>query len=175
MISARLAKNFTSTMGNFFTTKEPMENGGSITLRSRGDFVSLGNQETSCAICYGLFFIVSDALSSFQPPNAWHEVFTPTKSVTIGGHYFTYDTLHLTDAARFFDIHRPGATNQHHTSAQLTLSAMAVNMIRRGPNSTSFPVNHLSLWSYFIRSLPSQTPGVVVSDATLRRLVPFEG
>lgn len=73
----------------------------------------------------------------FQPPNAWHEVYTPSKSVTVGGHYYTYDTLHLSDAARHFDIVRPGTTNQHHTSSQLTMSSMLVHVISLGPRRTS--------------------------------------
>ena len=71
----------------------------------------------------------------FQPPNAWHEVYTPSKSVTVGGHFFSYDTVHFSDAGRRFDILRPGMTNQHHSSSQLTLSAMVLYMATRGPQS----------------------------------------
>jgi len=62
----------------------------------------------------------------YQPPNDWHEVYTPSKSVTVRGHLFLYDTIHFTDVGRRFDILRPGTTNQHHSSSQLTLSAMLV-------------------------------------------------
>ena len=130
--------------------------------------------DVMCAILLQSF-AVSDTLASFQPPNAWHEVFTPTKSVTVGGHYFTYNTLHLTDAARFFDIHRPGATNQHHTSSQLVLSAMVVNLIRKGPSSEVPFCELLSyFFSYFLRSLQSKTAHISLSNDTAGRSVPFE-
>lgn len=70
---------------------------------------------------------------SFQPPNAWHEVFTPSMSVTVGGHFFTYDTMHFSDIARRFDVVSPGTTNQHHTSSQLIMCAMVAQMAHLGP------------------------------------------
>ncbi|KJA16325.1 hypothetical protein HYPSUDRAFT_207118 [Hypholoma sublateritium FD-334 SS-4] len=69
---------------------------------------------------------------TFQPPNAWHEVFTPSMSVTIGGHFFTFDTIHLSDVARHFDHKKPGTTNQHHTSSQLIMCAMVTQMVHLG-------------------------------------------
>lgn len=77
--------------------------------------------------------LADPCLSRIQPPNTWHEVYTPQTSVTIGGHFYTYDTLHLTDAARCYDIKVPGTTNQHHSSSQLILCAMMVDITRRGP------------------------------------------
>jgi hypothetical protein len=58
--------------------------------------------------------------------------------VTSGGHYFLYLTLHFTDVGRYFDIQHPGTTNQHHSSSQLTLSAMLVYMVQRGPQGRQF-------------------------------------
>lgn len=63
----------------------------------------------------------------FQPPNTWHEVYTPTKSVTVGGHMYSYDALHLTDVALLFDVMHPMmVTNQSHPSYHLTLVCMMV-------------------------------------------------
>lgn len=71
-------------------------------------------------------------MDRFQPPNGWHEVYTPTKSVTLGGHFLTYDSLHLSDVARRFDVLYPNAlTNQHHESMQTTLSGMVYYIITR--------------------------------------------
>jgi hypothetical protein len=33
----------------------------------------------------------------------WHSVYTPTESVTSGGHMLVYETLHLTWLARAYD------------------------------------------------------------------------
>jgi hypothetical protein len=32
---------------------------------------------------------------SFQTPGTLHEVYMPTPSITRGGHFYTYDSLHL--------------------------------------------------------------------------------
>lgn len=89
-------------------------------------------------ILFFSLFVCEIFAHRFQPPNAWHEVYTPSKSVTVGGHYYTYDTLHLSDAVRHFDIIKPGMTNQHHTSSQLTMSSMLVYMISLGPRRKSY-------------------------------------
>ncbi|KAF8954509.1 hypothetical protein BDZ97DRAFT_1766087 [Flammula alnicola] len=60
-----------------------------------------------------------------QPPGTFHEVYTPTPSVTLGGHFYTYNTMHLTEVARAFDVRNNGKhTNQDHTSAQATIAMM---------------------------------------------------
>jgi hypothetical protein len=38
-----------------------------------------------------------------MPPGTWHAVYTATPSNTEGGHFFMYDTLHLTEFSRAFD------------------------------------------------------------------------
>ncbi|KJA16319.1 hypothetical protein HYPSUDRAFT_58270 [Hypholoma sublateritium FD-334 SS-4] len=68
----------------------------------------------------------------FQPPNAWHEVFTPCKSITVGGHFYSYDTMHFSDVARYFDVKSSGSVNQHDASAQLIMSAMVTRMPHLG-------------------------------------------
>ena len=38
-----------------------------------------------------------------MPPGMWHSVYTPVGTMTSGGHFLTYDTLHLTHNARVYD------------------------------------------------------------------------
>jgi hypothetical protein len=63
--------------------------------------------------------------NSLQPPGSWHEVYTPTPSITQGGHFYTYDSLHLTEFSRSLDLQTKGAfSNQVHPSAGLTIMMM---------------------------------------------------
>jgi hypothetical protein len=118
-----------------FYRRRIRESGLSRILRTLGATAYLESLAMSC----GFYFILSSTCllipRRIQPANDWHEVYTPAKSVTVGGHFFLYDTLHSTEVGRRFDIIRPGTTNQHHSSAQLTLSAMMVYMVTRGPQS----------------------------------------
>lgn len=64
-------------------------------------------------------------LCSIQPPGALHEVYTPKPSVTLGGHFYTADTMHLTEVARALDKKTQAKlTNQGHASSQATISIM---------------------------------------------------
>jgi hypothetical protein len=72
-----------------------------------------------------------------QPPGVFHEVYTPVKSIASGGHFLTYNTMHLTDIARVYDSsiyeHRPRhtfATNNVHDAVprQLTRMMLALPM-----------------------------------------------
>ncbi|KAF9461597.1 hypothetical protein BDZ94DRAFT_1237583 [Collybia nuda] len=38
-----------------------------------------------------------------MPPGTWHLVYTPVRTVACGGHFYNYDTLHLTEASRHYD------------------------------------------------------------------------
>jgi hypothetical protein len=38
-----------------------------------------------------------------MPPGMWHMVYTPVGGMTSGGHFLSYDTMHLTYLARAFD------------------------------------------------------------------------
>ena len=42
-------------------------------------------------------------MSSIMPPGMWHSVYTPVGTMTLGGHFLTYDTLHLMHNARMYD------------------------------------------------------------------------
>ena len=60
---------------------------------------------------------------SFQAPGTLHEVYTPTPSITRGGHFNTYDSLHLTEFSRSLDtLTNDSFSNQSHPSAALTIS-----------------------------------------------------
>ncbi|KAF8954159.1 hypothetical protein BDZ97DRAFT_1766523 [Flammula alnicola] len=60
-----------------------------------------------------------------QPPGMPHEVYTPTPTVAIGGHLYTYGSMHLTEISRALDVDTAGRhSNQVHESAPLTLSMM---------------------------------------------------
>jgi hypothetical protein len=46
-----------------------------------------------------------------MPPGTWHTVYTPVGCMTSGGHFLTYDTMHLTYIARAYDMSNyPGAS-----------------------------------------------------------------
>ncbi|KAH7904486.1 hypothetical protein BJ138DRAFT_1119367 [Hygrophoropsis aurantiaca] len=66
---------------------------------------------------------------AIQPSGAFHSVYTPDASFTIGGHFFTYNTLHLTEMARRID-HTSGylTTNQFHEHTQETLCRMVLGI-----------------------------------------------
>jgi len=50
-----------------------------------------------------------------MPPGTWHAVYTPVPSLAGGGHFFSYDTLHLTEFSRAFDHnHSEMSTNANH-------------------------------------------------------------
>lgn len=60
-----------------------------------------------------------------MPPGTFHEVYTPVPSVTIGGHLYSYNTMHLTELCRSLQKDSQGRfTNQDHSSATVTTSLM---------------------------------------------------
>ncbi|CAA7265614.1 unnamed protein product [Cyclocybe aegerita] len=62
-----------------------------------------------------------------QPPGIFHEVYTPVPSVTLGGHFYSYDAAHLTELTRSFGFQTNGSlTNQSHDSALFTLEMMVL-------------------------------------------------
>lgn len=69
--------------------------------------------------------------SRIMPPGTWHEVYTPCHAHASGGHFISYDTMHLMEISRHFD-HNNGlaATNSSHASVHTTLCYMMVGMIR---------------------------------------------
>jgi hypothetical protein len=76
-------------------------------------------------------------------------VYTPVKGTTMGGHFYTYDTMHLTELAYSFDnSHAPDgtkrvdyATNADHPSSARFLARMTLALPflvkKRGDHPTS--------------------------------------
>ncbi|KAH0836370.1 hypothetical protein J3R83DRAFT_7943 [Lanmaoa asiatica] len=70
-----------------------------------------------------------------QPPSQIHSVYTPVMSFTIGGHFYSYDSIHLTEVAHYFDFMCDGSfTNQIHHHALETLAQMLIGLPRSDPN-----------------------------------------
>ena len=42
-------------------------------------------------------------MSSIMPPGMWHSVYMPIGTMTSGGHFLTYDTLHLMHNTHSYD------------------------------------------------------------------------
>ncbi|TCD61568.1 hypothetical protein EIP91_008242 [Steccherinum ochraceum] len=72
----------------------------------------------------------------FQCPGQMHEVYTPVPTFTRGGHFYTYDTFHMTAATQRYS-YSIGLlnTNHEHESAQLT-TWMMINAIKYNDRST---------------------------------------
>ena len=63
-----------------------------------------------------------------------HAVFTPTKSITLGGHFFLRDAMHLTEFSRRLAhvTERKGTNNVHH-SIRWLLCRMLLHIAMSGP------------------------------------------
>ncbi|KAF8332917.1 hypothetical protein F5887DRAFT_1286509 [Amanita rubescens] len=51
---------------------------------------------------YAIYADAGDII--IQPPGQWHQVYTPIRSVTTGGHFISYDTLHLMEQSMRIDF-----------------------------------------------------------------------
>jgi len=79
-----------------------------------------------------------------MPPSMWHAVYTATPSFTSGGHFLTYETLHLTEFSRDFDSHHSEcSTNANHQINRiLCRMTLALPIIAaRRCQSTRFPAH----------------------------------
>jgi len=66
-----------------------------------------------------------------MPPGTWHEVYTPVKTIASGGHFLTYETMHLTQWARFMDHgFAASATNADHPAIDRTVYCMVLALRR---------------------------------------------
>lgn len=76
-----------------------------------------------------------------MPPGIWHSVYTPTPSYCSGGHFYTYETLHLTEQSRHFDhTHGDFSTNaNHHVERLLARMVLALPHVAQ---SRSKHINH---------------------------------
>lgn len=87
---------------------------------------SLAYQDVSDV--FNIFLLPGDVL--IQPPNAMHQVYTPVNAIGSGVHFLTYETLHLTEIARWFDHwYHYISTNADHSSVHRTLCRMAMALI----------------------------------------------
>lgn len=67
-----------------------------------------------------------------MPPHVAHAVYTPVHTFATGGHFLTYDTLHLTEQARTIDIESGEvATNTTHDSIDWVLCRMCIALRHR--------------------------------------------
>lgn len=74
---------------------------------------------------------VTQLLFRIMPPGTWHMVYTPIRTLALGGHFYTYETLHLTEMSRAFDrLHCREVTNTTHVSSYPTLCTMMVYTLR---------------------------------------------
>lgn len=70
---------------------------------------------------------------SIQPPGQVHEVYTPVPTISTGAHFYSYDTMHMTELVRMYDkATKSRGTNHQHESALLTLQGM-VNAVKDHP------------------------------------------
>ncbi|TCD59763.1 hypothetical protein EIP91_011524 [Steccherinum ochraceum] len=73
-----------------------------------------------------------------QPPGQFHEVYTPIPTVSTGGHFYSFDTMHLSETAMYFNHNRRGVdTNFNHPSTSLTACLMMNSIKDRGPREYS--------------------------------------
>ena len=62
---------------------------------------------------------------SFQHPGCLHEVYTPIPSVNRGGHFYNYNSLHLTEVSRAIDFLTDESLSiQSYPSASMTMKMM---------------------------------------------------
>ncbi|KAG2063199.1 hypothetical protein BDR04DRAFT_1164120 [Suillus decipiens] len=66
-----------------------------------------------------------------QPAGQFHAVYTPVASFATGGHFYNYESMHLTELSRYID-HKQGKhlTNQVHEHSLETFQRMVVNLPR---------------------------------------------
>jgi hypothetical protein len=70
--------------------------------------------------------------TSIQPPGLWHLVYTPVNGMVSGGHFLSYETLHLTEMACSYDesknpkgeLRKTWATNSAHDVSRKVLRMM---------------------------------------------------
>ncbi|KAL0945721.1 hypothetical protein HGRIS_014868 [Hohenbuehelia grisea] len=87
----------------------------------QGDHLGSVEIKSDCFVNFDLeMFVMEPGDFLFQPPGTLHTVLTPQPGVSIGGQYYNYDTMHLTEMARYID-HLQGqiTTNEEHNYVNL--------------------------------------------------------
>jgi hypothetical protein len=73
-----------------------------------------------------------------MPPGTWHAVYTPEPSHVLGGHFYSFETMHLTELSLRFDYkYAEAATNaEHHNHRTFALMVLSLkewkNEIEKG-------------------------------------------
>jgi hypothetical protein len=95
------------------------------------------NPETSCRFRFLFSLSLPHTGHRLQPPGVLHAVYTPVKTIATGGHFFTYDTLHLTEIARAYDnsflnqqLRKEVATNNEHPAVPRQITRMLLALPR---------------------------------------------
>lgn len=66
-----------------------------------------------------------------------HSVLTVERSITQGGHFLTWDTLHLTEWTRkLSDLSAGAGTNDLHPGMQRVLARMMISLSLRGESTS---------------------------------------
>ncbi|TCD62265.1 hypothetical protein EIP91_007123 [Steccherinum ochraceum] len=70
-----------------------------------------------------------------QGPGVYHEVYTPIPTASAGGHFYTVDTMHLTEMTLWYSLGVHDCdTNHNHPSVTLTMIGM-INGLRSNPRN----------------------------------------
>ncbi|KAG1722727.1 uncharacterized protein EDB91DRAFT_1255924 [Suillus paluster] len=71
----------------------------------------------------------------FQPAGQVHAVYTPVPSFATGGHFYNYESLHLTELSRYIDARKAQfLTNQVHDNTLETFHRMTLALPRLSPS-----------------------------------------
>ncbi|TCD60520.1 hypothetical protein EIP91_009937, partial [Steccherinum ochraceum] len=71
------------------------------------------------------FVVVGPGDVIIQPPGQIHEVYTPEPTACAGGHFYTIDAMHMTEAMLRYDYDTKSVdTNFHHASTSLSMIMM---------------------------------------------------
>ncbi|EJD47358.1 hypothetical protein AURDEDRAFT_163571 [Auricularia subglabra TFB-10046 SS5] len=64
-----------------------------------------------------------------QPPNLVHRVYTAERSIVMGGHFYCFQTMHLTELARLIDVdYNELATNEDHEGVHRLFARMVMRL-----------------------------------------------
>ncbi len=73
-----------------------------------------------------------------QPPGQWHQVYTPIRSVTTGGHFISYDTLHFMEQSMRIDKRLNNVLTNNGHDVYTTLVMLAARLPHLNNRCTSF-------------------------------------
>ncbi|KAK7450522.1 hypothetical protein VKT23_012831 [Stygiomarasmius scandens] len=83
-----------------------------------------------------IFGAPGDVFHRIMPPGQLHMVYTPQRSIAIGGHMLLYDCMHLTELARYIHARHGHTSNDDHSGMHRTLVRMmlALPFVVQDPN-----------------------------------------